>query len=79
MVPDHSPVIILGRYVIFCSSLPWCMIASIAPCVSNGHMENAMFAEVRISCRATPTIHGNPPPPYPMSKGTAPQPASTYA
>ena len=51
---------------------------SMAPWVSSGHMENAMFAEVIISCITTVTSHGNPPPPYSGAKGTAPHPAATY-
>ena len=34
-----------------------------APCVSSGHSEKAMLAAVSISCMATATSHGNPPPP----------------
>ena len=42
-----------------------------APWLSSGHIENAMLAEVRISCMAMPTSHGNPPPPYSGGNGTA--------
>ena len=34
-----------------------------APWVSSGAIEKAMFAEVSSSCMAMPTSHGNPPPP----------------
>ena len=49
-----------------------------APWVSSGPIEKAIDAVVRSSWRATPTTQGKPPPPYSGSKGTAPQPASTY-
>ena len=55
------------------------VIASIAPCVSNGAIARAILAEFMISWMAILTTHGNPPPPKPGSKPTAPQPASTYA
>ena len=35
-----------------------------APWVSSGHSENAMFDAVIISCMTMPTSHGKPPPPY---------------
>ena len=50
---------------------------STAPWVSIGHSENAMLAAVIISCIATPTSHGKPPPPYSTGNGTAGHPAST--
>ena len=37
--------------------------ASMAPCVSSGHSEKPMLAEVSISWTAIPRSHGNPPPP----------------
>ena len=49
-----------------------------APWVSSGHSENAMFEAVSISCMAMPTSHGKPPPPYDSGNGTAGQPASTH-
>ena len=45
-----------------------------APWVSSGHKENAMFAAVIISWMAMPTSHGKPPPPYSVGNGTAGQP-----
>ncbi len=72
IVPGHSPVSILGRYVWRSSSDPWCETASIAPCVSSGHSDNAMLALVSISCMAIAVTHGKPPPPNSGSNGTAP-------
>ena len=48
-----------------------------APWVSSGHSEKPMLDAVMISCIATPTSHGKPPPPYSGGNGTAGQPAST--
>ncbi len=78
IVPVHSPETIFVTYVSRCSSLPWCSSMSMAPWVSNGHSEKPMFAAVNVSCIATPTNHGNPPPPYSAGNGTAGHPASTY-
>ena len=77
IVADHSPEIIFGRYTSRWSSLPLCSNMSIAPCVSSGHSDKPMFADVSCSCMATPTSQGNPPPPYSTGNGTAGQPAST--
>ena len=77
IVPDHSPVTIFGRYTSRCASLPLCSSMSMAPWVSSGHSEKPMFADVSSSCIATPTSHGNPPPPNSGGNGTAGQPAST--
>jgi len=49
-----------------------------APWVRSGHREKAMLAEVSISCMASATSHGNPPPPCSGANGTLPHPASTY-
>ena len=54
------------------------MSASIAPCVSSGHNDNAMLAEVNISCTAIALIHGKPPPPNAGSNGIAPKPEPTH-
>ena len=76
-MPDHSPLIILGRNVCCSVSSAWWVMASMAPWVSSGHRLNAMLAEVSISCTAKPTHHGIPPPPKSSSKAMPFQPAST--
>ena len=63
IVPDHSPATIFGRYTSRWASSPLCNSMSMAPWVSSGHTENPMFEDVNCSCIATPTSHGNPPPP----------------
>ncbi len=77
IVPVHRPLTIGRRNRSCCSSLPWLVSRSIAPWVSRGHSEKAMLADVSISCIASATSHGNPPPPCSGSNGTLPHPAST--
>jgi hypothetical protein len=77
MVAAHVPLIMLGRYVAFSSSVAWCMTASIAPRVSTGASVHAMFAVVSSSPIARPIVCGKPPPPNSSGNCRVGQPPST--
>ena len=77
MVPVQVPDTIFSRKVFLSWSLPHSRIASIAPCVSSGQSENAMFAEVIISVTGVDTSLGRPCPPHSGSSGRPFQPPST--
>ena len=77
IVPVHSPETILCRKRCFCSSLPRRNTASIAPWVSSGAIENAMFDAFHISITAVSTSLGSPWPPKAGSKRRPFQPDST--
>ena len=52
IVPVHVPSTILGRYIAFCSLVPWLMMAAMAPCVRPGYMAKAMLADEKYSATA---------------------------
>ena len=77
IVPDHSPLTSLGRYIAFCAALPWSSSASIAPIDSIGSRLKAKFAVPRFSSTLQPSVLGRPCPPNSAGAEIAFQPCST--
>ncbi len=77
MVPVHSPEIILGSQVAFCSAEPWWWMASMAPWFSSSTSPKPILAACHISCTVAASSHGMPWPPNSGSKGREFQPPST--
>src|SRR5680860_320126 len=63
MVPVHSPLIILVRYVCFCSSVPCSSRVLIAPWLKPGYMPHDQLAVPFISLITIPRELGKPCPP----------------
>src|SRR5262249_317648 len=78
IVPDHSPVIIFGRYVCFCSVVPCVVRHALAPLVRPGYMQNELSADEAIPEMHRPGEGGKPWPPYSGSAAIEVKPASQY-
>src|SRR5882672_4016270 len=63
IVPDHSPEIILGKYVLRWASVPCVRMHATAPLVRPGYMQNELFAAESISEHTRPSDGGKPWPP----------------
>ena len=79
MVPAHSPLTSLGRYVAFCASEPESSRASMAPCVSMGQRVKETLAPFQISSTSAETSRGAPWPPCSGSEPSPFQPTSVKA
>ncbi len=64
IVPDHSPLIIRGRYACLSASLPWAAIVSAALSLSPEYIRQAMLPDTSISPNASEKPAGRPWPPH---------------